>query len=169
MSGQNRLRTGGLIDRHQLVDFRFNGKSYQGFEGDSLASALLANGVKITARSFKYHRPRGIIGAGYEEPATLVELCNDEESGNQPVTSVPLRQGLEARSVNCWPSAEFDLMAINQWFTRLLPAAFYYKTFKWPDWHLFEPSIRRAADSPPLQIRSFIKGIMKFAMPIVNC
>ena len=145
MSGQNRLRAGGLIDRHQLVDFRFNGKSYQGFEGDSLASALLANGVKITARSFKYHRPRGITGAGYEEPATLVELCNDEESGNQPVTSVPLRQGLEARSVNCWPSAEFDLMAINQWFTRLLPAAFYYKTFKWPDWHLFEPLIRRAA------------------------
>ena len=145
MSDQNRLNTGGLIDRQQPVHFHFNGKRYQGFAGDSLASALLANGVNITARSFKYHRPRGIIGAGYEEPGTLVELINDEESGNQPATSVPLREGLEARSVNCWPSPTFDLMAVNQWFAKLLPAAFYYKTFKWPNWHLFEPSIRRAA------------------------
>ena len=145
MSNPNRLARGGLIDRNRPITFRFNGKVYQGFEGDSLASALLANGVRITARSFKYHRPRGIMGAGYEEPATLVELVGDRESGNQPATCVLIQEGLEARSVNCWPSAEFDLMAVNQWFAKLLPAAFYYKTFKWPDWHLFEPSIRRAA------------------------
>ena len=145
MSGANRIADGGLIDRDKPIDFRFNGRSYRGFAGDSLASALLANGVRLTARSFKYHRPRGIVGAGYEEPASLVELVGDEASGNQPITRIMLRPGLEARSVNCWPSPGFDLMAVNQWFAKLLPAAFYYKTFKWPDWHWFEPSIRRAA------------------------
>jgi sarcosine oxidase subunit alpha len=136
---------GGLIDRSQTISFQFNGKTYQGFAGDSLASALIANGVFLTARSFKYHRPRGIVGSGYEEPSSLVELVGDEESGNQPITRVQIRHGLEARSVNCWPSPDFDLMSINQLFSKLIPAAFYYKTFKWPDWRLFEPSIRRAA------------------------
>jgi len=145
MSGPNRIAEGGLIDRSQAISFRFNGKIYQGFAGDSLASALLANGVSLTARSFKYHRPRGIVGSGYEEPSSLVELVGDEESGNQPITRVMIRDGLDAHSVNCWPSPEFDLMAINQYFSKLIPAAFYYKTFKWPNWHLFEPSIRNAA------------------------
>ncbi len=145
MSHAQRLAQGGLIDRESRIGFSFNGKHYRGLAGDSLASALLANGVTLTARSFKYHRPRGIVGAGHEEPASLVELVGDEASGNQPITRVILRDGLEARSVNCWPSPDFDLMAVNQWFAKLIPAAFYYKTFKWPDWHLFEPSIRRAA------------------------
>ncbi|MFT5225217.1 MAG: sarcosine oxidase subunit alpha [Polaribacter sp.] len=136
---------GGLIDRSQTISFQFNGKTYQGFAGDSLASALIANNVFLTARSFKYHRPRGIVGSGYEEPSSLVELAGDEESGNQPITRVQIRPGLDARSVNCWPSPEYDLLAVNQFFSKLIPAAFYYKTFKWPNWRLFEPSIRRAA------------------------
>ncbi len=145
MSNSHRMSDGGLVNRRRVFNFRFNGKAYQGFEGDSLASALLANGVRLTARSFKYHRPRGIISAGYDEPGTLVELVNNEASGNQPVTRIPLREGLEARSVNCWPSPELDFLAINQCFAKLIPAAFYYKTFKWPNWRIFEPSIRKAA------------------------
>jgi sarcosine oxidase subunit alpha len=146
MSGADfRRKSGGRIDRSQPVRFRFNGKYYTGFDGDTLASALLANGVRLTARSYKYHRPRGIIGAGYEEPASLVELMGDEAAGNQSITTVPIRDGLVARSVNCWPSANFDVMAVTQLFSRMLPAAFYYKTFMWPDWRLFEPHIRRAA------------------------
>ncbi|NND00553.1 MAG: FAD-dependent oxidoreductase, partial [Gammaproteobacteria bacterium] len=145
MNDLQRNHGGGKINRDRIINFRFNGKAYKGYEGDTLASALLANGVTLTARSFKYHRPRGIVSAGYEEPGTLVELKNDEVSANQPVTMVPLREGLDACSVNCWPSPKFDLMAINQVFARLIPAAFYYKTFMWPDWRLFEPSIRKAA------------------------
>ena len=158
MSGANRIADGGLIDRDRPIEFRFNGQSYRGFAGDSLASALLANGLRLTARSFKYHRPRGIVGAGYEEPASLVELVGDEESGNQPITRVMLRPGLDARSVNCWPSPRFDLMAVNQWFAKLIPAAFYYKTFKWPDWHWFEPSIRRAAGLASAPLRQYHEG-----------
>ena len=141
----NRLPEGGRIDRTRLVSFTFNGRQLSGFEGDTLASALLANGVRLTARSFKFHRPRGIVGAGPEEPTTLVELEGADASANQPATTVRLRDGLRARSVNCWPSPGFDLGAINQLFTRFLPAGFYYKTFKWPNWHLYEPSIRKAA------------------------
>ena len=142
-----RLAAGGLIDRSRKLHFTFNDKRYAGYAGDTLASALLANGVHLTARSFKYHRPRGIMGAGFEEPSSLVELTSPEQSANQPITTVPLADGLEARSVNCWPSPAFDVMAVNQLFSRLLPAAFYYKTFMWPTWHLFEPFIRRAAES----------------------
>ena len=150
-----RLDSGGLIDRNRTINFLFNGKKYQGFEGDTLASALIANGVSLTARSFKYHRPRGIIGAGVEEPGTLVELHGDHASGNRQATLVNLKEGLSARSVNCWPSPNFDVGAITQAFARFLPAGFYYKTFKWPNWHLYEPSIRKAAglagapDQPP--------------------
>jgi len=141
----DRMTSGGRIDRSQPVNFTFNGRSYQGYAGDTLASALLANGVRLTARSFKYHRPRGIIGSGVEEPATLVELMGGDASGNRPSTTVALAEGLEARSVNCWPSPAFDLGAINQMIGRFIPAGFYYKTFKWPGWHLYEPSIRKAA------------------------
>ncbi|MEM7427784.1 MAG: 2Fe-2S iron-sulfur cluster-binding protein, partial [Pseudomonadota bacterium] len=141
----NRLPSGGRIDRDKPLRFTFNGREYSGYEGDTLASALLAHGVSLVARSFKYHRPRGIMGAGVEEPSALVELLGDNQSGNQPITMVRLRDGLKARSVNCWPSPGFDLMAVNQLFSGLLPAAFYYKTFMWPTWHLFEPFIRRAA------------------------
>ncbi|HMS94477.1 MAG TPA: 2Fe-2S iron-sulfur cluster-binding protein [Tabrizicola sp.] len=109
----SRLATGGCIDRSRPLRFRFDGRDYTGFAGDTLASALLANGVRITARSFKYHRPRGIMGKGVEEPATLVELAGDLASGNRPATTVPLTEGLEARSVNAWPSARFDLRAVH--------------------------------------------------------
>ncbi len=137
--------TGGQINRGKPIEFEFNGKTYTGFDGDTLASALLANGIFLTARSFKYHRPRGIMGAGVEEPSCLVELLGADAAGNHAATTVRLRPGLRAKSVNCWPSPNFDLLGINQFFSRLLPAGFYYKTFMWPNWHLFEPSIRRAA------------------------
>ena len=145
MATDARLTKGGRIDRARPIRFRFNGKSYEGLAGDTLASALLANGVSVTARSFKYHRPRGIVGHGVEEPSTLVELDGDNACGNIPATTVSLRDGLQARSVNCWPSAEYDFGAISQLIARFIPAGFYYKTFKWPGWHLFEPAIRRAA------------------------
>ena len=140
-----RLPFGGMIDRRKHIEFEFNGKAYFGHEGDTLASALLANGVFLTARSFKYHRPRGIMGAGVEEPSCLVELLGENAAGNHAATTIRLRPGLAAKSVNCWPSPNFDLLSINQLFSRFLPAGFYYKTFMWPNWHLFEPSIRQAA------------------------
>jgi len=140
-----RLGQGGRIDRTRTIRFTFNGRSYTGCAGDTLASALLAHGERLTARSFKYHRPRGITGAGQEEPSSFVELLGNDQSGSQPITTVQLRDGLAARSVNCWPSARFDLLALNQLFARMLPASFYYKTFMWPNWHVYEPHIRRAA------------------------
>ncbi len=145
MAQTKRLASDGRVVRSRPLKFRFNGKTYEGFDGDTLASALLANGVRVTARSFKYHRPRGIVGHGPEEPGTLVELDGEDASGNRPATTVQLHEGLSARSVNCWPSPDFDLGGINQLLSRFIPAGFYYKTFKWPNWHLFEPSIRKAA------------------------
>ncbi|RFU11854.1 sarcosine oxidase subunit alpha family protein [Rhodobacteraceae bacterium W635] len=145
MTQVDRLATGGRIDRSQTLNFTFNGKGYTGFEGDTLASALLANGVRLTARSFKYHRPRGIVGAGVEEPSTLVELMGANASGNCPATTVRLSEGLVAKSVNCWPSLAFDIGALNQLASRFIPAGFYYKTFKWPNWHVYEGPIRKAA------------------------
>jgi len=154
-----RLTSGGRIDRSKVLGFTFDGREYQGFQGDTLASALLANGVRLTARSFKYHRPRGIIGAGVEEPATLVELLGEDASGNRPATTVLLKGGLRARSVNCWPSPRFDLGAVTQLISRVLPSGFYYKTFKWPNWDWYERWIRKAAglagapSCPPAQGR----------------
>ena len=145
MAHDYRRPAGGRIDRNRTVRFHFNGKPYDGFDGDTLASALIANGVSVTARSFKYHRPRGIVSSGAEEPASLVELEGADAAGNNPITTVAIRNGLRARSVNCWPSVRFDIGAVNQLFARLIPTGFYYKTFKWPDWRLFEPTIRRAA------------------------
>jgi sarcosine oxidase subunit alpha len=142
---RNRLSSGGRIDRDRPLRFFWNGRPLTGYAGDTLASALLANGVRITARSFKYHRPRGIVGAGVEEPATLVELEGEAASGNRQATLVPLVEGLRAKAVNCWPSPEVDLGAVVQLAARLIPAGFYYKTFMWPNWHLFEPAIRKAA------------------------
>lgn len=138
--------TGHGIDRSKPLRFRFNGRGYQGFAGDTLASALLANGVRLTSRSFKYHRPRGIFTAGAEEPNALVQLgTGSRTEPNLKATQVELFEGLEARSVNCWPSPSFDLRALNQLGGALMPAGFYYKTFMRPDWHLFEGAIRRAA------------------------
>lgn len=141
-----RLSQGGRVDRSKPMRFSFDGKDYVGYAGDTLASALLANGVRVTGRSFKYHRPRGLFGAGVEEPNTLVQLASDALSEpNLKATEVELREGLKARAVNCWPSARFDLMAVVRWFKVFMPSGFYYKTFIWPSWHWFEGVIRAAA------------------------
>ncbi len=145
MTGLRRLSEGGRIDRHRPVRFEFNGKNYAAFSGDTIASALLANGESLTARSFKLHRPRGIISAGIEEPGTIVELLDGDASANQPATIVQATDGLRIKSVGCWPSPKLDFGGINQLFASMLPAAFYYKTFFWPSWRLYEPLIRRAA------------------------
>jgi sarcosine oxidase, subunit alpha len=141
-----RLETGGRIDRDRPLAFEFDGKRHLGFAGDTLASALLANGVRIVGRSFKLHRPRGLVGAWCEEPNAIVQIGTGERTvPNLKATQVELHDGLTARSVNCWPSARRDIFAPLQLFGRLMPAGFYYKTFMWPGWHWFEPTIRRAA------------------------
>lgn len=137
---------GALIDRDQPLRWRWGKRQMHGFAGDTVASALLANDALLSGRSFKYHRPRGLLGAGLEEPNVLVQLGHGAHSvPNLKATAVRLEEGLRASPVNCWPSPQFDLSAINGLFKPFLPAAFYYKTFKWPDWHMFEPLIRRAA------------------------
>lgn len=144
-----RLPTGGLIDRTQVLSFRFDGRSYHGYSGDTLASALLANGVRLLARSFKYHRPRGILSAGSEEPNALVELrTGARREANTRATIAELFEGLEAFSQNRWPSLAFDVMAMNRFAGSALVSGFYYKTFMWPAafWEkIYEPLIRRAA------------------------
>jgi len=143
-----RLSSGGIVDRDRPLEFTFNGKIYQGYSGDSLASALLANGVRLVGRSFKYHRPRGIFSAGPEEPSALVQVGKgDATVPNLRATEVPLVEGLEASSQNCWPSVRYDLGAVNNVFSRLFPAGFYYKTFMWPAslWMTYEHYIRRIA------------------------
>ena len=148
MSQKDRLGAGGRINRAIPLTFTFNGRTYQGFQGDTLASALLANGVHFVARSFKYHRPRGIVTAGVEEPNAVVQLERGAYTvPNARATEVELYQGLVATSVNAEPSLEHDRMAINQKFSRFLPAGFYYKTFMWPRkwWPKYEDKIREAA------------------------
>jgi methylglutamate dehydrogenase subunit C len=149
MNSPQRLASGGLIDRAKAIRFSFDGKSLQGVAGDTLASALVANGVRLVGRSFKYHRPRGIFSAGAEEPNALVELRSGaRREPNTKATTVELFDGLEAASQNRWPSLAFDIHAINQIAGPMLAAGFYYKTFMWPAafWEKFyEPAIRRAA------------------------
>ncbi|HVC02327.1 MAG TPA: sarcosine oxidase subunit alpha family protein [Steroidobacteraceae bacterium] len=144
-----RLAAGGRIDRQRPIRFRFEGKPLHGYEGDSLASALLANGVDLAGRSFKYHRPRGFLAAGVEEPNALFTLGEGARTTpNVAATTTELYEGLVARRQNAWPSAEFDLGAINSLLAPLLPAGFYYKTFMGPlrrSWMWYEPFIRRAA------------------------
>jgi len=137
---------GTFIERGSPISFTFNGRSYSGFQGDTLASALLASGVRLVGRSFKLHRPRGIWSCGTEEPSALVDVGEGaRRTPNVRTTLLPLAHGLRAVSVNCWPSLGLDLGALTGAFAALLPAGFYYKTFKWPSWHLFEPAIRRMA------------------------
>lgn len=137
---------GSLIDRARRVGFTFNGRGYVGYAGDTLASALLASGVHLVGRSFKLHRPRGVWSCGPEEPSALVDLgAGPRRTPNVRATLLPITEGLSARSVNCWPGPRFDLGAATGWLAPLLPAGFYYKTFKWPSWQLFEPAIRRMA------------------------
>ena len=148
MSQVNRLK-GGQIDRTQPLNFKFDGKSYAGFAGDTLASALLANDVRLMGRSFKYHRPRGPLTAGSEEPNAIVELrSGNRQEPNTRATTAELYEGLTAKSQNRWPSLAFDAMAINDRFSNFLTAGFYYKTFMWPAvfWEkVYEPIIRKAA------------------------
>jgi sarcosine oxidase subunit alpha len=145
----NRLAGAGLIDRDRPLAFQFDARRYAGFEGDTLASALLAAGVRLVGRSFKYHRPRGILTAGSEEPNALVELRGGaRREANTRATVAELFDGLDATSQNRWPSLAFDVGAINSFFSPLFVAGFYYKTFMWPAalWEkLYEPVIRRAA------------------------
>jgi sarcosine oxidase subunit alpha len=141
-----RLAQGGLIDREHPVAFSFNGKSYQGFQGDTLASALLANGIRMISRSFKYHRPRGVFSAGEEEPCALVEIGQgDARIPSCRAPMITLEDGLVANSQNCWPSLNFDIGRIVDYTHALWPAGFYNKTFKWPSWHTWEGMIRRSA------------------------
>ena len=141
--------SGGEINRDKIVSFRFNGKTYKGNEGDTLASALLANDIKVVARSFKYHRPRGIFSSGSEEPNALITIGSGaEQEPNCRATTVELHDGLEAFSQNHIGPLNFDFMAINDLMSPFLAAGFYYKTFMWPKafWEkLYEPAIRRAA------------------------
>ena len=141
----NRRSAGGSIDRDRVIRFEFNGKPYRGYAGDTLASALLANGVRVVARSFKYHRPRGVIGTGFEEPNALVQVLGKDEEPNVQATCLPLSEGLSAKSQNCWPGPEFDLGGINDRISRLIPAGFYYKTFMWRPWNSYAQVIRKAA------------------------
>ncbi len=144
-----RLPSAGLVDRARPLHFSFDGKSYSGLSGDTLASALLANGVSLMGRSFKYHRPRGVITAGAAEPNALVELrTGGRKEANTRATMVELFDGLSAQSQNRWPSLDFDIGAINSLGSAFLAAGFYYKTFMWPKsfWEkIYEPIIRKAA------------------------
>jgi sarcosine oxidase subunit alpha len=144
-----RLDRGGRIDRTRPLRFTFDERDYTGFAGDTLASALLANGVRLVGRSFKYHRPRGILSAGVEEPNALIELRRGaRREPNTRATGVELYDGLTAASQNRWPSLRFDIGSMNGLLSPFIAAGFYYKTFMWPAsfWEkLYEPLIRRAA------------------------
>jgi heterotetrameric sarcosine oxidase alpha subunit len=149
-SGSHRLGAGGRIDRTRPIAFTLEGRRLQGFGGDTLAAALLAQGVSLLGRSFKYHRPRGLLAAGVEEPNGLVTLGEGGgRTPNVPATTVELHEGIVARRQNGWPSVDVDVMAaLTACATPLLGAGFYYKTFMGPrrgSWMLYEPYIRRAA------------------------
>ncbi len=155
MAGPTRIARGCVSDAARPVNFSFDGRALQGQAGDTLAAALLANGVRLVGRSFKYHRPRGIVTAGPEEPCALVELMGPQ--GREPnclATTLELHEGLAAHSQNRWPSLRLDLGAVNGFFARFIPAGFYYKTFMAPGWAWergYEPLIRRAAGLGRLQ------------------
>ena len=144
-----RLPIGGTIDRSRVLNFRFDGHAYEGHPGDTLASALLANGVRFVARSFKFHRPRGIVSAGAEKPSALVQLeTGGATEPNRRPAEIALYDGLRATSQHAWPSLAVDLGALVDWFGPLVPAGFYYKTFIQPRalWAaIWEPVLRRMA------------------------
>ncbi|QEU07016.1 sarcosine oxidase subunit alpha family protein [Paracoccus yeei] len=150
--------SGGLIDRNRSLNFSFDGKSYTGHAGDTLASALLANDVRLMGRGFKYHRPRGVFTAGSEEPNALVELRQgNRQEPNTRATAAELFEGLDARSQNHVGSLGFDLLAVNDLMSPFFAAGFYYKTFMWPKafWEkLYEPMIRRAAGLGSLSMQA---------------
>jgi sarcosine oxidase subunit alpha len=149
MNGPCRITSGRLLDPGRGIQFSFDGRSLRGLAGDTLASALLANGVRVLGRSFKYHRPRGAVTCGWDEPCALVDVLST--AGREPnllATTLPIHDGLRAESQNRWPSLRHDLLSLNDRLGRFLPAGFYYKTFMAPRWaweKLYEPLIRRAA------------------------
>ena len=175
MTEKNRL-AGGQIDRDHALKFTFDGKSLSGHPGDTLASALLANGVRLMGRSFKYHRPRGVLSAGSEEPNALVELRGGaRQEPNTRATTTELYDGLLARSQNRLGSLKFDLLAINDRLSNFLTAGFYYKTFMWPAafWEkVYEPIIRRAAGLGSLSLKDdpdvYDKGFLHCDLLIVG-
>ena len=145
MSGY-RFSSGSDIRSSEPLNFRFNGKVYQGFEGDTLASALLASGVRTFGRSFKRHRPRGVFAAGVEETGALVQVGEaDTSTPNARASLIELSNGLTARTQNHWPSVDFDVLRGLDLFASLIPAGFYNKTFMWPSWHWYEFAIRQTA------------------------
>ena len=145
-----RMPAGGRVDRSQPIRFIFDGKRFEGLKGDTLASALLANGIHLVGRSFKFHRPRGIMTVGSDEPNALVRAGHHPslQTPNTRATEIELYDGLEARSQNRWPSLRYDVGAVTDLLSPLVPAGFYYKTFMWPKhgWdRLYEPAIRAVA------------------------
>ncbi len=141
-----RLARGGHIDRNLSFSFHWNGRRLPAFAGDTVASALLANNVRIVGRSMKFHRPRGVLSAGVEEPNALVTLGRGAEAEpTARATMIPVRNGLTVRAQNAWPGVGFDLGRIFDLTAPLWAAGFYNKTFTWPSWHFYEPWIRRAA------------------------
>ncbi len=175
MSEKNRL-AGGQIDRDRALKFSFDGKSMTGYSGDTLASALLANGVRLMGRSFKYHRPRGVLSAGSEEPNALVELRSGaRQEPNTRATTAELYDGLLARSQNRLGSLKFDMLAINDRLSNFLTAGFYYKTFMWPAafWEkVYEPIIRHAAGLGSLSLKDdpdvYDKGFLHCDLLIIG-
>lgn len=152
MSGQ-RMSSGGLIDRTKELGFTFDGKSYKGFKDDTLSSALLANGVDVMGRSFKYHRPRRVWGAWFDDPNAIFNVSpKGNHLPNCAATTTALADGMNARAVNAWPSAARDIKGVLDFLHPWLSAGFYYKTFMWPDWHLFEPMIRKMAGLSALEV-----------------
>ncbi|MEP1962108.1 sarcosine oxidase subunit alpha family protein [Tateyamaria sp.] len=176
MTQVNRFTSGGQIDRQATQSFTFDGKIYQGHAGDTLASALLANGVRLMGRSFKYHRPRGVLTAGSEEPNALVELrAGNRQEPNTRATTAELYDGLIAKSQNRLGSLRFDLLAINDRLSNFLTAGFYYKTFMWPAafWEkLYEPIIRHAAGLGSLSLQDdpdvYDKGFLHCDLLIIG-
>ena len=164
MTQVNRVQ-GGQIDRNTPLNFKFDGNSYTGHTGDTLASALLANGVLLMGRSFKYHRPRGPLSAGSEEPNAIVTLRDGARAEpNTRATTAELFDGLTARAQNCWPSVKFDALAVNDAASDFLAAGFYYKTFMWPApfWEkVYEPIIRKAAGLGALSMKEDPDGYDK--------
>jgi sarcosine oxidase subunit alpha len=150
MVQKNRLQTGGRINRNKILRFSYNGKSLQGYEGDTLASALLANGIDVVGRSFKYSRPRGIVAAGADEPNAIMQLGATEATQvpNVRATQQELFDGLVSGAVNGWPSVDSDLMSyVGKIGGKVMPPGFYYKTFMYPQsmWETYETFIRKAA------------------------
>ena len=143
-----RFKNIGRIARDRILNFTFNGKNYVGYQGDTLASALLANGIHLIARSIKYHRPRGFVGAGVEDSNGLVKIGSGSKTlPNHFATQIELYEGLQAESVNCWPSVNFDLGALQGKLSRFMVPGFYYKTFMWPTWlwPIYEKLLRNRA------------------------